>query len=256
MCLVLLWYGAHPAASLILAGNRDEFYRRPSAPPALVSERPRICAGRDLEAGGTWMGRNEHGLVAAITNRHGSRHHAPPNARSRGEIVMEVLRRRSADEAAAWVAALPATQYRGFNLLFGSAEAFYFFGSEEGAPPRKLAPGFHALSNSTLGDASWPKVARSRRFAESRREAEGEALIAALQDFLRDRTPPDRMEPAHRDEEVHGALGAVFIETPDYGTVSSSIITIGGTLGDRYYFAERAAMRDPALTEPYRRVAC
>ena len=83
MCLVLLWYRAHPDADLLLAGNRDEFYRRPAAPPAVLSRDPLICAGRDLVAGGTWMGRNEAGLVAAITNRYGSRDSAPPDARCR-----------------------------------------------------------------------------------------------------------------------------------------------------------------------------
>ena len=94
------------------------------------------------------------------------------------------------------------------------------------------------------------------RFAASHRDTPGEALIGALQEFLRDRTAPDRIEPAHRDEEVHGALGAVFIETAGYGTVSSSIITLGGAIGDRYYFAERDAMRDPGVANPYHVVSC
>jgi len=252
MCLVLLWYGAHPHADLILAGNRDEAYRRPSAPPALIAGDPRIWAGRDLEAGGTWMGRNEYGLVAAITNRHGSRRAVPPDVRSRGEIVMEVLRRRTAEQASRWVSSLPAARYRAFNLLFGSVDAFYYYASEENVPPRLLVPGFHALSNSTLDDVSWPKVARSHRFAEEHARTESEALVSALQDFLRDRTPPDRAAPASLDEEVHGALGAVFIDTPGYGTVSSSIITLGGRLGERYYFAEREEMRSESVSHPYR----
>ena len=243
MCLVLLWYRAHPDAELLLAANRDEFYRRPAAPPAVLARDPLICAGRDLVAGGTWMGRNEAGLLAAITNRYGSRDSAPPAARSRGEIVLRVLGERTAEAAAAWLAALPTERYRAFNLLFGSRDAFYFFSSQEGGAPRLLEPGFHALSNSTLNDRSWPKVARAQRFAAERRNTRGEALLAELQDFLRDRTAPDREPARSREEEIHGALGAVFIETPDYGTVSSSIISIGGALGDRYYYADAAAMR-------------
>jgi uncharacterized protein with NRDE domain len=243
MCLVLLWHSAHADFDILLAGNRDEFYRRPSAPPSILHRDPLILAGRDLEAGGTWMGRNEHGLLAAITNRYGSRHQVPPNARSRGEIVLEVLKHRDAESAAAWVAKLPVERYRAFNLLFGDRRNFYFLGSENQEPPRRLEPGFHALSNSTLDDRSWPKVRRAHDFADAHRQTPGEALIAELQSFLCDRTPPDREASSSREEEIHGALGAVFIETPDYGTVSSTLISLGGALGDRYYFAEGKDMR-------------
>jgi uncharacterized protein with NRDE domain len=258
MCLLLLWSSAHADFDLLLAGNRDEFYRRPALPPAILHRDPLILAGKDLEAGGTWMGRNQHGLAAAITNRYGSRLDPPPNPRSRGEIVLEVLKRPDAQSAAEWVSALPVERYRGFNLLFGDRQGFYFFGSAEGVPPRQLAPGFHALSNSTLDDLSWPKVARAHRFAEAHRRMPGEQLIAELQDFLCDRTPPDRLPAADRNEEIHGALGAVFIETPEYGTVSASIITLGGKLGDRYYFAEGKDMRaprNPVSASPFRAVA-
>jgi uncharacterized protein with NRDE domain len=246
MCLVLLWYGAHPDADLLLAGNRDELYRRPSVPPAVIARDPLVCAGRDLEGGGTWMGRNEAGLVAAITNRHGVERPVPRDVRSRGEIVLRVLQHRGPEAAAEWVAALPLARYRAFNLLFGSARALYYFSSEEGQPPRLLARGFHALSNSSLDDRSWPKVARAHRFAGEHQDARGETLLADLQRFLADRTPPDSLAPRSRDEEIHGALGAVFIETPDYGTVSSTILTLGGRLGDRYYYAEGTDMRRAA----------
>jgi uncharacterized protein with NRDE domain len=256
MCLLLLWTSAHADFDLLLAGNRDEFYRRPAAPPGILLRDPLIVAGKDLEAGGTWMGRNEFGLVAAITNRYGSRLNPPPDPRSRGEIVLEVLKHTDAGSAAQSVAALPLERYRGFNLLFGDRRGFYFFGSAAGAPPRKLEPGFHALSNSTLDDLSWPKVARAHRFADAHRTTRGEQLIPALQDFLCDRTPPDRLPAADRNEEIHGALGAVFIETPEYGTVSASIISVGGRLGDRYYFAEGKDMRalHAASASPFRSI--
>jgi uncharacterized protein with NRDE domain len=257
MCLLLLWTSAHADFEILLAGNRDEFYHRPAAPPSILQRDPLILAGKDLEAGGTWMGRNEFGLVAAITNLHGSRMRPPPDARSRGEIVLEVLQRPDASSAARWVAALPLERYRGFNLLFGDRQGFYFFGSAEAKPPRKLEPGFHALSNSTLDDVSWPKVARAHRFAAARRGTPGERLIAELQDFLCDRTPPDRLPAADRNEEIHGALGAVFIETPAYGTVSASIITLGGKLGERYYYADGNDMRahTSSAPSPFRAVA-
>lgn len=242
MCLLLLAYQAHRDFAVLLGGNRDELHRRPAAPPAVIARDPVIFAGRDLEAGGTWMGRNEHGLVAALTNRRDPAFVPPPGVRSRGEIVMGLLRHRRPADAAAWMAAQPGTAYRPFSVLFGASQGFYYYSPQDLAAPRLLSPGFYALSNSTLNDRTWPKVERSLQFFHAHRDAAGEALLNALQRFLCDATPPDALPSLHPDEEVHGAMGAVFIRAPGYGTVSSTIITTGGRLGSRYYFAEAAEM--------------
>ncbi len=242
MCLVLLALQAHPDVELLLAGNRDEFHSRPSAPPAVWQTDPLIYAGRDLEAGGTWMGRSQHGVMAALTNRYGQTRQIPSGVRSRGEIVLELLGHQRPRDAAAWLATLETGAYRPFNVLFGDAARFYYFASEDGQPPRALAPGYYALSNSILDDESWPKVARSRRFFAEHRQDSGEELLAALQLFLGDSKPPDDLPSGQPGEEIHGNLGAVFIRSPDYGTVSSTILTSGGVLGERYYFAEGAAL--------------
>lgn len=242
MCLVLLALQAHPDVELLLAGNRDEFHSRPAAPPAVLQSDPLIYAGQDLEAGGTWMGRNQHGAMAALTNRYGQSRRIPADVRSRGEIVLKLLGHRHPRDAAAWLATLEVGAYRPFNVLFGDAARFYTFASEEGQPPLALAPGYYALSNSTLDDDSWPKVARSKRFFAEHGEDSGEELLAALQLFLGDATPPDDLPSGQPGEEIHGNLGAVFIRSQDYGTVSSTILTSGGVLGERYYFAEGAAL--------------
>ena len=238
MCLVLLAFRSHPDMTLLLAGNRDEFHARPSAPPAVVDTAPVIHAGKDLEAGGTWMGRNERGMMAALTNRYGVERPVPPGVRSRGGIVMELLRQDGPAQAAAWLEALDVTAYRPFNVLCGDQEQFYFFASEAHEPPRALAPGCYALSNSTLDDRSWPKVERSLAFFAEHRDQPGEQLLQDLQYFLADATPPDAIQSEDPGEEIHGAMGAVFIRAPGYGTVSSTILTSGGALGERYYFAE------------------
>ena len=250
MCLILLAFQAHRDVTLLLAGNRDEFFRRPSAPPAVIAANPAIFAGRDLEAGGTWMGRNEAGLMAALTNRRNPAAHLPADARTRGEIVVKLLGHRQPELAAEWLEGLALDRYQPFSVLFGDPTRFYYFCSEEQGPPRSLAPGFYALSNSTLDDRSWPKVDRSHRFFEENRSLPGEELVEKIQAFLADATPPDDREGKDRQEEIHGALGAVFITTEVYGTVSSTLLTAGGTLGDRYYFAEGKALRN--ATEPAR----
>ncbi len=125
-----------------------------------------------------------------------------------------------------------------FSVLFGDGERFYYHSSEEEEPPLPLSPGFYALSNSFLDDRSWPKVERSHRFFQQHKNLAGEELLRQLQIFLVDATPSETTGDNAPHEEIHGALGAVFIETEVYGTVSSSILTGGGVLGDRYYFAE------------------
>jgi uncharacterized protein with NRDE domain len=242
MCLLLLAYRAHPDFALLIGGNRDEFHRRAALPPAIVARNPAIFAGRDLEAGGTWMGRNEWGLVAALTNRRDPAFQPPPQVRSRGEIVMGLLRHRDPASAADWLAGLPAAEFRPYSVLFGTERRFYYHAPRDRERPRELEPGLYALSNSTLDDRSWPKVERSLRFLEQRRTRPGEELLADLQRFLCDATPPDALPSGAPGEEIHGAMGAVFIRAAEYGTVSSTIVTEGGRLGSRYYFAEAADM--------------
>ena len=197
-----------------------------------------IYAGQDLEAGGTWMGRGESGMMAALTNRHSPGFSVPPDVRSRGGIVVTLLQQPGPDEAARWLARQPAEEYRPFNVLFGNTERFYFFTSWDAAPPRRLSPGLYALSNSALDDQSWPKVARAQAFLAKTRALPGERMLLELKAFLGDATPPDEMEGSSHTEEIHGNLGAVFIRSEGYGTVSSTILTEGGSLGSRYYFAE------------------
>ncbi|MBI3992748.1 MAG: NRDE family protein [Candidatus Lambdaproteobacteria bacterium] len=255
MCLILLAYRAHPDTAVLLAGNRDEFYHRPSAPPAQICDDPPIFAGRDLEAGGTWMGRNGAGMLAALTNGRRFDQVVPPNPRSRGELVTGLLRQSSAAAAADWLTAQPLERFRPFNVLFGDVEAFYYYSSLEGRPVAALAPGMYALSNSTLNDSTWPKVAFSLGFLRDNAGTPGEELLRRVQRFLCDGTPPDQERSDDLSEEVHGALGAVFIRTANYGTVSQTILTEGGTLGRRYYFSpETHLQQGPRPVPAFRRL--
>src|SRR5512134_2812293 len=90
MCLILLAFDSHPDYSLVVAANRDEFYQRPTAPAAFWAGAPTVLAGRDLQAGGTWLGVDRRGRFAAVTNyRQGERE--PPAPRSRGHLVGDFL---------------------------------------------------------------------------------------------------------------------------------------------------------------------
>lgn len=244
MCLVLLAFRAHPDATVILAGNRDEIYARASTPPQKIEGDPVKYAGLDQEKGGTWMGKNENGMMAALTNQRGGRLPDPDLEASRGEIVMNLLQFTDPEMAAQWLGSVTMEKYKPFSVLFGNSRSFYYFSSESKKLPHKLGTGFYALSNSSLDDKTWPKVARAHAFFQQNRKRSGESLLLHLQDFLGDVTPPDESTINEPGEEIHGAMGAVFIQTPGYGTVSSTIITEGGTLGRRYYYAKGEALKE------------
>ena len=237
MCLLVLSFQAHPDASVILGGNRDEQLHRQSDPPAILSTTPRVIGGRDRQAGGTWLGRNEHGMLAAITNFHDPLLPIPPEALSRGKLVLGILRQITPEAAADWIARQPLFRYRPFNLLFGNREQFFYFSSQTFTAPQRLSPGRYVLSNTALNDRSWTKVAQTQDFFEQSKHLEGEVLIQHLQAFFCDPDVSGSGIPVGRLPR-----DSVFVELPGYGTVSGSMLTSGGRLGERYYFAEGAAM--------------
>ena len=121
MCLILFAYRIHADYPLVLAANRDENYSRPTQPAGFWHDQPRIYGGRDLESGGTWLGINNDGAFAAVTNfrdGHAARH----STRSRGELVADYL--RNGRSPASYVAEVSAKagEYNGFNLLAGNVD--------------------------------------------------------------------------------------------------------------------------------------
>lgn len=225
MCLVAFAWRAHPAWQLVLGANRDEFYDRPSAPAAWWGEPAGVLAGRDLRAGGTWLGVTRAGRFAAITNYRdpGDTRAA---ARSRGELPVAFL---AGDGPAAEFAQQAWTlreAYNGFNLLLGDGEELWYAGSRDPSGPRRVEPGVHALSNALL-DTPWPKAARSgERLAEALAQVDPEPNVLAL---LADRelAPDDALPDTGVGHEWERALSPPFIATERYGTRSSTYLAIG-----------------------------
>jgi uncharacterized protein with NRDE domain len=99
MCTLAIFYNVFDGYPLLVAANRDERYDRPAMPPALIAADPKILAGKDLSAGGTWLGVNEYGLLVGILNRRLNREvSARLQVRSRGLLCLDLLRLRSAGE--------------------------------------------------------------------------------------------------------------------------------------------------------------
>lgn len=235
MCLLVLAWRVLKDSPLLLAANRDELYERPAAPAQFWPEAPRLLAGRDLLAGGTWLGVTRDGRFAAVTNYREARTVTPP-PRSRGELARDYL--LGGSRASEYVQSLPAhaADYAGFNLLCGDRRSLWWY-SNRGGPPRQLPPGIYGLSNALL-DTPWPKVQASKA-ALAGLYADGAASTGALLDLLLDRrTHPAKADPAiGLDTALAQALSAIFIETPRYGTRCSTVLRLDAD--GRAEFVER-----------------
>ena len=228
MCTLALAFDRWPGHRLVLAGNRDEFYARPTTPLQQWAEHPRVLAGRDLQAGGTWMGASRTGRFATLTNvREPQR--INPAAPSRGALVADFL--LGEITALDYLARIhdEAQPYNGFNLLCFDGHTLAYYSNRAGAP-RALPAGIYALSNATL-DVPWPKVEalRSGFAAECAGGGapEPDRLLALLAD---PHTYPDAALPATGVPlELERMLSALHIASPNYGTVCRTVVAISPT---------------------------
>lgn len=226
MCLILVAWRVHPEYPLLLAANRDEFFARPSAPAGFWEEAPSVCAGRDLEAGGSWLGISSERRFAALTNyRDGLK--AQPGTPSRGALVADFLTGALSPEAylSALVARAPA--YHGFNLLISDGERLGYFSNRapEESGYRWLEPGIYGLSNHLL-DTPWPKLsaAKTAFAAAIKRLPQTDDFFALLAD---DEIFPDAMLPSTGvPAQWERVLSAIFVRTPDYGTRASTVLSV------------------------------
>lgn len=225
MCLLVVAWRSHARYRLVVAGNRDEFHERPSAPLGWWSETPDIVAGRDLRAGGTWLGLARSGRFGLVTNFREAAV-ASPEAPSRGQLVPDFLLGSRAP--AEFLAALhPAARtFAGFNLLLGDADELSYACNVGDAAPRRLAPGIYGLSNHRL-DEPWPKLVLTReRFtaALARAQPSPEELF----DLLSDRSPAPGVPAAGTGlpPELERALSAPFVRHERYGTRCSTVVLV------------------------------
>ncbi|HEV2131169.1 MAG TPA: NRDE family protein [Longimicrobiaceae bacterium] len=236
MCLILLAHRIHPEYPLVFAANRDEFYARPTAPAGYWDDAPEVLAGRDLQAGGTWMGITPGGRWAAVTNYRDLASERP-GARSRGELVSQFLRSRDTPEAYLRQIADRAAEYNGFNLLVADREQLWYF-SNRGGEPRELGPGVYGLSNHLL-DTPWPKVVRGKQALSALLEDGAAPAPEPLFEILADADPAPEAELPETGvgREWERALSSLFIATPTYGTRASTVLLIDHS--GRATFVER-----------------
>lgn len=219
MCILFIALQQHPDYPLILCANRDEYHHRPTAAAHFWPTEPQLLAGKDLSAGGSWLGVNRRGDLAALTNIRAP-HLIRDDCRSRGELVIKALQ---SPMTPTWL--LQHRQdYNPFNLVFGSAAGLFCCNSLSGEI-LPLTAGFHAVSNGALDDI-WPKMAQGTRALQQLVGAEQPLDTEALLALMRDATEADEAQlPATGIEpEWERKLSAIFIRHPQYGTRSTTLV--------------------------------
>ncbi len=229
MCIILLALNRHPQFPVILAGNRDELHARRAASGHFWADATRVLAGRDLEAGGTWLGVNRSGQWAVVSNIRGvtgTSAMARPTT-TRGALVRDFLRGEMGSETYIWHVHAERASFQPFNLLLGDTSCAWYCSTC--VPPQRLTAGIHGLSNAFL-DTPWPKISRGVQalhgiVAEcTSREAVTTALLHVLADRVQ---PPDEELPdTHVGLDRERQLAPIFVTGTDYGTRCSTVLTI------------------------------
>jgi uncharacterized protein with NRDE domain len=225
MCLLVLAWKTHPRYRLVLAGNRDEFHDRAAAPLGWWQDDPRILAGRDLKANGTWLGVARSGRFGILTNYRDLQ--APiEGAPTRGGLVTRFLTGATSPKEFLDDLRGAAPRYSGFNLLVGGPRALYYFSNRGPNAPQVLEPGVYGLSNHLL-DTPWPKLKRTReRFGEllAQNEVRADDMFALLND--RQQAEESELPSTGLPADWERLVSSPFILNERYGTRCSSVLLV------------------------------
>jgi uncharacterized protein with NRDE domain len=253
VCTLAVYRGVSPRYPLIVVANRDEFLGRASVPPSLWPDDPRIVAGRDLVAGGTWLGCrvDGSGRVAGLLNRRPSANlpASGPGERSRGLLCLETLAASSIDSALAGLDDSEVARYGGFNLFVADLEGATVVDNGDGARRVKLEPGLSVLTNLDVNDPRCPRLASAtKRFdalapmlASGVAADEAVPALAAVLASHEDGAQVVDDEAVRRfGPEAAVRFARICVHVADYGTRSSSMIFVEKDGAVRYFHADGA----------------
>jgi len=236
MCLILFAKDSHPDYKLIVAANRDEFYARETKPADFWDDNPNILAGRDMEAGGTWMGVNKSGYISMLTNFRDLQN-IKQDAPSRGHLVSDFLSKQP--EAKNYLLGVEQNgqAYNGFNIICGTADELHYYGNYQNGV-HNVEKGVHGLSNALL-NTSWPKVVKGRKKLDkvvSNKQIEVNQLFEALYDDVK--APKEKLPDTGVGLEKEEMLSPMFIKSPEYGSRCSTVLLVDRN--NEMTFAERS----------------
>lgn len=222
MCLIFVAFNQHPDYPLIIAANRDEYFNRPTLPLGFWEENPNILAGKDLQAGGTWMGVTQSGYFALLTN-----YRDPSNiisgAPSRGKLVSDYLLGQF--NPASYLQALfsSSSKYNGYNIILGTLDDPWYFSNQENNIVR-LGSGIYGLSNAFL-DTKWPKTEIGKEDFKHIIKQD-DISIEDLFEMMNNKTLADDNELPETGigYEIEKQLSSMFIEMDGYGTRNTTLL--------------------------------
>jgi uncharacterized protein with NRDE domain len=211
----------------ILMANRDEFLKRPALPMDWWEDHPHLLAGRDLEAGGTWLGLTKTGRVAVVTNVRDLRD-IKKDARSRGDLVTDFLMTDVSAQAFEDDLQKRRHEYNGYNLLFGDIRGVNY-ASNKTDEAHRIDSGVHGLSNAAL-NTPWPKVNHGKNFLSDLIQQEADRLkpvelTTKLTGYMqREEIHSEDLPDTGIGEEWERKLSALYINAEEYGTRVTTVI--------------------------------
>ena len=230
MCLLVIAWQVHPRYRLVVAANRDEFHERPTERMARWPAPDEIIAGRDLRAGGTWMGIDRRRRFGIVTNFRELQRPAP-GAPSRGNLIPGYLRNPAPVTQYIQNLEPVADQYSGFNLLLTDHDSLWYVSNRAPQFAQLLPPGIYGLSNELL-DTPWPKLQRVRKRFDTLIDQPGNISEEALFAILADPTQAgvdDALPDTGLSHEWEQLLSSPFISNQDYGTRCSTVLLQGNS---------------------------
>lgn len=226
MCILFIALGEHADYPLIIAANRDEYFARVSEPMHFWPDQPEILAGRDTQAGGTWLGINTAGQFAAVTNFRDMTS-IRNDARSRGELVTRFLSKNSRPQALQNFHQFlngKHHRYNPFNLIYGDMESVWAWG-HKGHHHTRLSPGFHSVSNGPI-DQVWPKMSRGveklTRYIRDFQRIDSTQLLEIMRDSTQ--AEIEQLPDTGVDTDREQQLSSIFVRSGDYGTRTTTLL--------------------------------
>ena len=237
MCILALYFQEFQDYPLIVAANRDEFLTRPSASPQVLVESPLVFGGKDLLAGGTWLGVNERGLLAGILNRRSAEGKNPSATRSRGLLCLDILNTRSPAEARVLLGREKGSDYQPFNLLLANAnEAYIAHNNRDKIDCVKLEKGLHVVGNTSIYDSGSSKTNHAHTlFSDAEKRVQQSLNRSFFKRWFGGGLPVwDQPSFIHLYKGILGnhmprqgskdPKDAICVHAGNYGTVSSTVI--------------------------------
>jgi uncharacterized protein with NRDE domain len=221
---MIIFYKVMEDLPLVVAANRDELYNRRSTPPKILAEQPGIIGGQDVEAGGTWLGINQHGLCAGIANCHGPE--APPQGkRSRGLLCMDLLKDKGCEDAISTFRKARMEDYSPFFLILADSNSAHMVSNSSAEQIKVIKPGLHVLTNSGFDAEEDPRRNRILKQVLGGDNRSGNPETNVLVNILKDHGTDER-EAVCR----HGNMA---------GTRSSTILVLNNNIAaSQYYYAD------------------